>query len=425
MLKNRLSKQSPYLLFLPYLFLFVIIVLVTHNNVMEGDESTYYRFAQNLLNGFYSPPPPDINLWAGPGYPIVLTPFLVLGLPQISITLMNAVFQYLSIVFLFKAMRYFIPFGKAMLFSCLFGFCYSSYKLLGLIYTEPFTLFLLSLLALCLVRAFEEDKRNYVYFAGFIVGYIALTKIIFGYVLLILFIGGFLLWLTNQKAGNYQKSLLIGLIAFLTTIPYLIYTYNLTGKMFYWGNSGGMSLYWMSTPHEKEYGDWHNEMLFAEEYYHSHNPQLVKLHLANMNEIFKHKGVARDSLYKKMAIENIKNHPVKYLKNITANVNRLLFGFPFSYKRQYVISKIIYFSILLTLIFFCLIPTLIYWKNIPFSIRYLLFLTLIYLGGSSLVSAYNRQFLIIVPILLFWIAYIIDRSIKVNFSFGKKEGTNE
>ena len=42
--------------FLPFLFLFILIVVRLHADAMEGDENRYYEFAQNLLNGFCSPP---------------------------------------------------------------------------------------------------------------------------------------------------------------------------------------------------------------------------------------------------------------------------------------------------------------------------------------------------------------------------------
>lgn len=58
-------------------------------------------------------------------------------------------------------------------------------------------------------------------------------------------------------------SLVCGL-ALLICSPYLVYTYALTGKIFYWGNSGGLSLYWMSSPHPQEFGDWHNPQTLSE-----------------------------------------------------------------------------------------------------------------------------------------------------------------
>lgn len=113
--------SNPYLLFSPFLLLFALIVLKFHTDAFEGDESRYYQFAINLINGFYSPPAPDINLWNGPGYPIILIPFAALGAPLILITLLNALFQYLSIVLLFKSLRRYASYYKSVAISIAWG----------------------------------------------------------------------------------------------------------------------------------------------------------------------------------------------------------------------------------------------------------------------------------------------------------------
>lgn len=421
-MRNFKLTRNPYLLFSPFLILFIVLVLKLHTDVMEGDEGGYIIFAQNLLHGFYSPPAPDINLWWGPGYPILLTPFVALHLPLICITLMNAVFQYLSIVILFKAMLQFVEFRKALLFSLFWGFCYSTYPYMALIYTESFTIFMISLLIFSLVNAFDKRISKYIFLSGFILGYIALTKVIFGYVILFLLLGSVLLWIKDRKNNNYRTSVLILLITFATVTPYLIYTHNLTGRLFYWGNSGGMSLYWMSTPYENEYGSWDSESYTANliDADIAGTTALLKLnHQKDIDYILKYKGVQKDDAYKKIAINNIKTHPKKYIKNIIANISNLLFGFPGNYTYQRPLLKIWYFSILYTLIIFCFIPTIINWRKISYCIRFLLVFAFIYLGGSSLVSGGNRQFVIIVPVLLFWIAYIINKSMTIKITFDK------
>lgn len=136
-------------------------------------------------------------------------------------------------------MSQFVNFQKAFIFSLFWALYYSSYSYMALIITEAFTVLLVTLFIYSLSKTFNSQKNKYFYFSGFILGYIALTKVIFGYVLLILLLGSILLWVFNRKGNNYKNSVLIMLIAFKTVMPYLIYTYNLTVKIFYWGNSGG------------------------------------------------------------------------------------------------------------------------------------------------------------------------------------------
>lgn len=422
-MKDFKFTKNPFLLFSPFLLLFIVMVFKQTNPAMEGDESGYIYFATNLLHGFYSPPSPDINLWWGPGYPILLMPFVAFDLPKITITLLNAIFQYLSIVFLFKALLQFIDFRKALVFSLFWAFCYSSYQYMSIAYTESFTAFLISLLVFAIVNAFRDRMNRYLILSGFLIGYIALTKVIFGYVFLILLVGSLVLWIINRKAPNFKKSIIIMLIAFITVIPYLSYTYNLTGRLFYWGNSGGMSMYWMSTPFENEYGNWVNETFTVKgldrDKEGTPSEFLKSNHQKDFDEIMKYKGIQKDDMYKEIAVNNIKTHPTKYIKNIITNISNILFGFPISYTYQIPLIKVWYFSILYSLMVFCLIPTIINWGKISFSIRFLLVFAFIYLAGTSLVSGGNRQFVIIVPLLLFWIAYIIHNTIDIKFKFQK------
>jgi hypothetical protein len=103
-MKNINVTKNPYLLFAPFLILYIIIVLIFHKQGTIGDEGRYLMFAHNLIHGFYSPTGPNIDLGNGPGYPIILKPFVALHLPLIFMRLINAVFYYLSIVLLFKSL---------------------------------------------------------------------------------------------------------------------------------------------------------------------------------------------------------------------------------------------------------------------------------------------------------------------------------
>jgi 4-amino-4-deoxy-L-arabinose transferase-like glycosyltransferase len=418
-------KNNPYFIFFPFLIFFIVFVIKQHNDVMEGDENAYVVFAQNLLSGFYSPPAPNIDLWYGPGYPVLLIPFVAFGAPLICITLLNAIFQYLSIIFLFKAIKMLVTVQIALIFSLAWALCYSSYFYMGLIITETFTLFLISLLIFCVVKAFEDKQYKFCYLAGFILGYVALTKVIFGYVLLVLLLGSIFLWIANRRALYYQKSVLIMLIALITISPYLIYTYNLTNRMFYFGNSGGMSLYWMSTPFENEYGDWNNESFTSNKIDGklSNSKNFLEMtHQKDIDRILKFKGVEKDDEYRKIAIQNILTYPSKYMKNVMHNISRALFGFPLTYNYQRPLMKIWYFAILYTLMLIAIFPTLKNWRKIPFSLRFIFMLALIYLAGSSLLSGDNRQFLVAVPIFIFWIAYIFHKSLSFKITFNENKG---
>ena len=66
--------------FLPLLVLYLILICTFAKDSFHGDEADYVRFAKNLSHGYYSPPD-MVDLWFGPGYPLVLLPFVLLDLP--------------------------------------------------------------------------------------------------------------------------------------------------------------------------------------------------------------------------------------------------------------------------------------------------------------------------------------------------------
>ena len=407
----RITKitRNPFLLFSPFLVLYIFLVFILPTHGTSGDENRYIMFGQNLLHGFYSPPAPDIDIGDGPGYPILIMPFLSLNLPLICLTLMNAVLYYLSIILLFKSLQQIVSFRLALIFSLFWACYYNSYENIPLVLPETFIAFLMSLLIFNLLKAFNtldsKKKKKYFYLTGFIIGWIALTKVIFGYVLAFMLIGSGLLWIMNRKIENYRKVVIIFLISFITTIPFLIYTYHVTGKIFYWGTSGGENLYWMSTPHEEEYGEWlnYNYYNIGTKIDHDIVPGSEKIIVSNYRKDFevisKYKGAERDDVYKKIAIQNIKSNPVKYIKNCVSNIGRFFFNYPYSHtlQKNATLLRLPLSGIVVVFMLFSLIPTFMNWKKIIFPIRFLLFFVLLYFGGSILASAETRMFTVILP----------------------------
>jgi 4-amino-4-deoxy-L-arabinose transferase-like glycosyltransferase len=431
-MKNNKLIKNPFLLFLPFLILYITLVLIFSTTGTFGDESRYVMFAHNIINGFFSPPPPGIDLGNGPGYPIILIPFLAFNLPLSGIALLNAFLYYLSVVLLFKVLIQITSFRIAFIISLFWACYYNSYVYIVYILTEIFTSFLILLLIFSITRAFREGNpqniKKYIFLSGFTIGYLALTKPIFGYVILVMLVFFGILWLRKRSCSNYRKGLIILLIAFTTIIPYLIYSYHLTNRIFYFTSVGGNNLYWMSSPYKGEYGNWIQYPLdpLDDNKRIPGSDDIINMHhQKDFDEIFKYKGVEQDDIYKKIVINNIKSHPIKYIENCFSNVGRILFNFPRSYEIQKpgTLLRLPLNGIIVVLMLFCLIPTIVSWRKIIFPIRFLLFFALIYFGGSILGSAETRMFTIIVPILLTWIAFIIQKSVKINFSWGKSSNT--
>lgn len=451
--KNIRIPENPYLLFLPFLLFYIIFVLLIQTEPLFGDEPDYLMYANNLINGFYSPPPPDIYLRSGPGYSLLIAPFVALKIPYLFIKLLNPLFHYLSIIFLFKALKQIASFRSAFIISIFWALYYNSFDFMPRMYSEVFSSFLVSFLILLLLKAFEKGKsqkeNKYILFSGFILGYIVLTKVIFGYVLLFMLFGFGITWLFNRTAHAYRKSMFILLVAFVTTLPYLAYTYHLTGRFFYWASTGGNNLYWMSSPNENEYGNWFSDLILdtipvskessekgskiggALDMKNRNNDIPGKMdsvryhHLNDFIDIYKYTGLAQDDAYKRIAIENIKAHPIKFVQNCLSNLGRILFNYPYSYTFQKpgTLLRFPLNMIILVFILVCLIPTFLNWRKIIFPLRFMLIFSFLYLGGSVLGSAEIRMFTVITPMLLFWIAYIINRSVIFNVKFDNNKNS--
>jgi hypothetical protein len=425
----------------------VVFVLISSQNNLWGDEDRYLFFAKNLTHGYYWYPGSPIALANGPGYPIFLAPFVAMNLPLIFMKLLNAILQYLSVVILFKALRY-VCTRRLTLFVCLFWACYYNFlEYMAFLYSETLSIFLVSILVLFLIKAFNENDfkktKKYVYLSGFVIGYLALTKVIFGYVIVFMLAGSLLLWLLKRNSIDYRKGIIVLTIAFVVTLPYLIYTYSMTGKIFYWSSVGGDNLYWMSSPYKSEYGDWiwfnfirpdtnlnvqanskksdQPDRSYFENKINSIEDSLKLHHLATYKEISKYDEIKQDEILKQKAWANIKSHPVKFLQNCISNISRILFNFPYSYAIQKPshLVRLPLNGIIFVFALFCSVSTIINWKQLQYPIRFLLLFSFFYLGGSVLGSAETRMFTVIVPVLLFWIAFILQRTIKLNLTFGQ------
>ena len=421
-MKNIKMTRNPFLLFLPFLILFITIALIfpTHGN--DNDEARYLMFAQNMLHGFYSPPAPNIDLGNSPGYSIILMPFIALSLPLISITILNAFFYYLSIVFLFKTLEQLVSFRIALIFSLFWGFYYNGYQNVYLIISETFTSFLVCFFIFNLFRALATKNRGktkiYIYLSGLTIGYIILTKVIFGYVVLLMLVASFFLWILNRSSDYYKKGLFILFIGMATTIPYLAYTYHLTGKIFYWSSFSGENLYWMASPYEGEYGSWIKYPADSQSKttFFAGGKELIELHHEkDFEEIAKYRGMKRDDVLMRISIENIKSHPVKYIQNCISNAGRILFNYPYTYtlEKSTTLLRMPLTGIIVVLGLFCIFPTLKNWRKINYPLRFLLFFILLYLGASVFACAETRMFTVAVPILLLWISYILQKTITI------------
>lgn len=401
----------------PLIVLYIFLVLILSSSELVGDEGRYLMFANNLLHGYYSPHA-DVNLWNGPGYPLVLFLIILFKLPLVTAKLMNSLFLFLAITYFYYTLSSYISNRPAEYISYVLGVVPPFWRHVHHILTESLALFLVCGMLFHLSRYFNAKKKSslQLILASIFMGYLAITKIFYGYVIMAGVVLYAILYLC-KKTNYLKQTLLFYVLAFLFCVPYLLYTYTITAKPFYWGNSGGLSLYWMSTPYENELGDWYR----ISNWYGSEDarkyPQLYENHRQFFSDIEHLPSIEKDDALKRKAIENIIQYPFKYIRNWIANVGRLLFHYPYSYISANM--KLLHFAYMIPNMFIvvlavlCIYPSYKKRKNIPYEIYCILLFGLISFFGSSLVSAYSRQFQPLVPVFSLWICFVLFRIIKI------------
>lgn len=409
----RAIPRKPYLFYLPFLAYYSYIVFRDKWPSLYGDEIRYVDFARNLTHGFYSPFPQHINLWNGPGYPLLMAPLLAMHVPALYMTLLNAVFLYLTVVFTYKALSLVTNHRVALVCSLLLAVYPNAQSMLPILYTEAFTGLQIALIIYFLTLYHVRAKNKYLLMAGLLLGYLVLTKIIFGYVVMAGLVGYAAWYLVKKRPPRYRRYVRVFAIAFAVTVPYLAYTFYITKKPLYWGDSGGMSLYWMSSPYEHEYGDWKVPELTNHQYPTSFKSEetkaiLRKNHKKEIDAILKYPELKQDELFKQAAIRNIMQHPFKFVQNYYYNWGRMLFNFPYSYSYQEgpVLGNILRGSLILWASVIGIIVTIVNRRRLIFPLKMLLFVTGVYLLLSGALSAYPRQLDVIVPVLLFWFGFL-------------------
>jgi len=393
-------------IFAPLIILYVVIALVAPAEQGRSDEARYIWFAGNIAKGYYSPAD-QVNLWSGPGYPILLAPFAALDVPWRFARLINAILMFLGSVYLYSTLRIFVSHRLAVLTTYLVGLFPALLFLVPRLYTEPLAFLLVSAFMFHSSRGLRDGapSRHHLFIAAAYLAYLALTRVLFGYVIAVGIIAALILCLL-VRGSKPRKTLLIYGFALILCLPYLFYTYSLTGKPFYWAMSGGLSLYWMSTPHEGEHGDWIPAGRVRR------TPELNRNHKAFFEEISILAPIEADDALKARALENIRSNPDKYFRNWLANVGRLFCNCPYSYKKQAPFS---YTRIIPGIVVLCLIGASVCLKiskrrRIAYEVYALGAFAFIALGGSSLLSAFNRFLIPILPAIALWVAVTLPRA---------------
>lgn len=413
-LKSLASRQSVTLLAL--LAIYVAIVLIGSSAAFkDGDEAGYVAYAMRIA---HVPQSLDLRLWWGaqdpqhwwgPGYPLILAPFALMGWPWLAAKLLNALFLTVAIAYVGVVVKRYTNGSIWLVVTLCLGLYPAFLRALPALGPESLMVLLVCGFMFHFCALFQDNRplRPHLIGASLYLAYLALTQIFFGYV-----IGAILtlllVWRICQRTYAVRTALGVFLLALLWCAPYLCYMYSATGKIFYWGTSGGSTLYWISTPYRGENGSWY-----------SSNEVRDRPELAPHREFFASleglTDVQQDNAFRRQAMRNIKSHPKEYVRNWAANVGRLLFSYPLSFSAQ---SLATYFYLvpnmfIVVLFLVSLIPALLLPQAMPLELWFLLAFALIAFGGSTLISGYDKQFRPLVEILCVWAALVSVRVLRI------------
>jgi hypothetical protein len=306
---------------------------------LQDDEWRYIHYAENLLHGYFSPRE-RVFLWNGPGYPLLLVPFAKLGWLD-GARYANAVWHAGALAYAWWTASARLPARWALGCVAALALYAPVYKFLPLAQTELLSFFLVAAWIEHSLRAPASLVHRVV--AAAALALLCLTKVVFGVVLLPFLVLALLRWLHRRGDRVARACWQQAALALVLCVPYLAYTYGLTGRSLYWSSTWPNSFYWLSSPHEGEWGDWYHQ-----DWVERH-PVLRAHHKAMIDEI---SGAARDpglspdarlfnmstpeagDAFLRAALRNVREHPLKFARNWCGNLVRLFLDVPTSVRER-------------------------------------------------------------------------------------------
>ena len=425
-LTTKVRKLADPWWFLPLLIFYVLFIGLKSKSHVRGDEPRYLRYANNLTNGFFAAPD-DLEFISGPGYPLFLAPFVAVGLPLKGMHLLNAFLLVGGVWFFFRTLLIYLPRKHAFWISFILGLYPFTLQYVVYAYSEALSLFLSAVFIYSYCKYSRQDQllTRDLLWGVLALGLLILTKVIFAYVVIgFLLAGVFFGLLFRVQAG--KAAALMGMGSILLCIPYLMYTYSLTGKAMYWSTSGGQQLYFHASPFENEWGNWysdfnvwHPEVEPTTEVYSYQ--ELSDNHLDFYKTLpYRTTDSAtvtfeRDQLFKAKAREYMQAHPKAFLKNTIASLVRLFFNFPRSYTRQHLgTAKYVFVNMfIVVLMLLSIYPALTSWKQIPAEIWALILFLSLFIGGLSLLNGWPRHLIPVLPIFMLYLAFIYTHIVEL------------
>jgi len=295
------------------------------------DEASYVVLAERLTEGYYvtgdddailDPDPASPDLWFGPGLPALLAPLVAVDAPL-------SVLRLASVAALFAAVLLFYVLARerwgprvGVVGAYALGLYAPFLGLLSNLHSEVLAVLCVVVGMLGLARFVDRRGLGWLALGSAGLAGLALTRVAYGWVLSVALVLLLVWWLVRRSRASGRAAAVLAL-ALALCIPWLAYTHAKTDRLFVWGNSGSLSLYWMASPYEGDLGDWHQaHLVFTDPALRPHRAFFEGLRGRELAE--------QSAEIEREARRNIVDHPDAYAENVVANVSRMLFNTPYS-----------------------------------------------------------------------------------------------
>jgi hypothetical protein len=414
---RQVLARRPWLILVPVLPLLLSVPYVGPwlSPTLYGDESGYVRLAQNIVHGHYLTGRNNLvtggdqypNLWFGPGLPLVLVPFVAVHLPLAAIRLLGPAFIFLAALIFYRLLRLYVPARGAAVGAAALALYVPFYTALEHLHSETLSLLLIVAMLYGTQRYLHEGRLRHLALAGVALGWLALTRVAFGWIVTaLLFLA--VAWWAVRRGSAPRRFTAVCCLALVVCLPWLAYTYSVTNQPFYWGSSGALSLYWMTSSYPGGRGDWQQaRAVFTDTRLAPQRPfftTLIERPLVDQNDTLLH-----------ASLTNIRHRPAGYARNVLANISRMWFDFPYSFRRErmapllfIVPNAIVLTALLASLALLVRRPGLLPVEAVPFGLFALTTFSL-----HALLAAYPRMLFPVIPVIIWFVVLVLSRCVRV------------
>jgi 4-amino-4-deoxy-L-arabinose transferase-like glycosyltransferase len=372
------------------------------------DEASYVALAERLTDGYYvtgddrailDPDPASPDLWFGPGLPALLAPLVAVDAPL-------SVLRLTSVVVLFGAVLLFYVLARdrwgrraGVVGAYALGLYVPFLGLLSNLHSEVLAVLCVVVGMLGLARFIERRGLGWLVLGSVGLAGLALTRVAYGWVLSVALLLLLVWWLVRRSRSSARAAAVLAL-ALALCVPWLAYTHAKTDRLFVWGNSGSLSLYWMASPYEGDLGDWQQaHLVFTDPSLRPHRAFFEGLRGLTLAE--------QNAEIERQARRNIVDHPGKYAENVVANVSRILFNSPYS--RTFQQTNDLFYAlpnaILIGAFVLCVLVLVPRRRELPPETGVFALLGATAFVLHALVAAYPRMLAPIVPLLV-WLTVL-------------------